>query len=227
MARPRRGCGVRLTGREGKFPLHFGKSVGLPIRQAGLSKRVRCHVLRHSFAPHLLEAGDELRTIRELLGHRDVAAANIFMHALNRRGRRVTSSLDGMRQGTRDQITSCFTRQGGGGQGTLGASYTDLPQSRSAGAKSGPLRRRAVCAGLYAERRAYMVAADGRNVEPTGGGAVCQGSDEWIRWGFAWGVGGLDRMGSIDIGRMGSTVRSNGNWAALIPCVPAERIHHG
>ncbi|MEZ4388881.1 MAG: integron integrase [Candidatus Krumholzibacteriia bacterium] len=65
-------------------------------RNAGLVKRVTSHVLRHSFATHLLAAGYDIRTIQELLGHRDVATTMIYTHVLNRGGRGVRSPLDEM-----------------------------------------------------------------------------------------------------------------------------------
>lgn len=60
----------------------------------GLSKRVTCHTLRHSFATHLLDAGYDIRTIQELLGHRSVATTMIYTHVLNRGGLGVRSPLD-------------------------------------------------------------------------------------------------------------------------------------
>ncbi|MBF2079575.1 MAG: tyrosine-type recombinase/integrase [Synechococcales cyanobacterium T60_A2020_003] len=64
------------------------------IRAVGISKRVSCHTFRHSFATHLLQNGYDIRTVRELLGHKDVKTTMIYTHVLNRGGLYVRSPLD-------------------------------------------------------------------------------------------------------------------------------------
>jgi integron integrase len=75
-------------------PSGLQRAVKVAAQQAGLQKRVTCHTLRHSFATHLLENGYDIRTVQELLGHKDVRTTMIYTHVLNRGGLAVRSPLD-------------------------------------------------------------------------------------------------------------------------------------
>ncbi len=70
------------------------RAVKAAVREAGLAKRVTSHTFRHSFATHLLSSGYDIRTVQELLGHKDVRTTMIYTHVLNRGGRGVRSPAD-------------------------------------------------------------------------------------------------------------------------------------
>ena len=70
------------------------KQVRLAVRRAGILKPASCHSLRHSFATHLLENGYDIRTVQELLGHKDVRTTMIYTHVLNKGPKAVHSPLD-------------------------------------------------------------------------------------------------------------------------------------
>ena len=87
--------------RSGKERRHHIQEVGLQravkeaVRLSGINKPASCHTLRHSFATHLLESGYDIRTVQELLGHKDVSTTMIYTHVMQQPGIGVRSPLDG------------------------------------------------------------------------------------------------------------------------------------
>jgi integron integrase len=72
------------------------KQVKLAAQRVGIAKPCTPHVLRHSFATHLLQGGYDIRTVQELLGHNDVSTTMIYTHVMNKGGRGILSPLDGL-----------------------------------------------------------------------------------------------------------------------------------
>jgi len=80
-----------------KFHLHHSalqKAVRYAVKKAGIMKQVGCHTFRHSFATHLLEDGYDIRTVQELLGHKDVRTTMIYTHVMKKGALGVKSPLD-------------------------------------------------------------------------------------------------------------------------------------
>jgi len=85
---------TKKIGRHHLDEKNIGRAIRNAARKNGIYKPVSSHTLRHCFATHLIETGYDIRTVQELLGHKDVKTTIIYTHVLNKGGRGVKSPLD-------------------------------------------------------------------------------------------------------------------------------------
>ena len=110
-----------LIRRHHLHPSVMQRAMAEAARASGIGKRASCHTLRHSFATHLLQAGYDIRTVQELLGHRDVSTTMVYTHVLNRGGPGVRSPADGLGgRGVQEWRNESRRVKLGRGEGQLG-----------------------------------------------------------------------------------------------------------